>query len=64
MKKERSLDIFEISGKTAIGLLIIAVVVPPLAVPALFFTPIAACIWLLGECLPQEEPTKEVTLKK
>lgn len=59
MKKERSLDIFEISGKTAIGLLITAVVVPPLAVPALFFTPIAACIWLLGQCAePTEQPNK------
>lgn len=50
MKKERSLDIFEISGRAAIGLLITAVVIPPIAVPALFLTPIAACIWLMGEC--------------
>lgn len=59
------MDIFKASGKAAIGLLITAAVIPPLAFPALFFTPIAACIWLLGECAPEEEKsTEEITIKK
>lgn len=58
------MDIFKASGKAAIGLLITAAVIPPLAFPALFFTPIAACIWTLGQGLPEEEPKEEETLKK
>lgn len=58
------MDIFTTSGKAFVGLIITAVIIPGLAVPALFLAPVALCIWILGECLPQEEPTKEVTLKK
>lgn len=58
------MNIFEVSGYAAIGLTLTAAIIPGLAVPALFLAPVALCIWILGECLPQEEPTKEVTLKK
>lgn len=57
------MNIFEISGYTAIILVATAIVVPGIAVPALFLTPIALCIWVLGECVPQEEK-KEATIKK
>lgn len=63
MKKERSFDIFEISGKTAIGLLVTAAAVPFLAVPALFLTPVAACIWLLGQCAEYPSQPKKQTSK-
>lgn len=58
------MNIFEFSGYAAIGLILTAALIPGIAVPALFFTPIAACIWMLGQCLPEEEPKEEVTLKK
>ena len=58
------MNIFKVSGYAAIGLILTAAIIPGLAVPALFLAPVALCIWTLGECLPQEEPTKEVTLKK
>ena len=57
------MNIFEISGYAAIILIATAIVAPGIAVPALFLTPIALCIWVLGECVPQEEQ-KEATIKK
>lgn len=57
------MNIFEISGYAAIGLILTAALIPGIAVPALFLTPIALCIWVLGECVPQEEK-KEATIKK
>lgn len=58
------MNIFEISGYAAIGLILTAALIPGIAVPALFFTPIALCVWMVGQCLPEEETNNEVTLKK
>lgn len=58
------MDIFEISGYVAIGLILTAVLIPGIAVPAIFCTPIALCIWMAGQCLPVEDAHKETTQKK
>lgn len=58
------MDIFTASGKAFVGLIITAVIIPGLAVPALFFSAPCLCLWLLGECVPEEEPNEKVTLKK
>lgn len=48
------MNIFEISGFAAILLVASAAVLPDIvAVPFLALTPIAICIWLVGECCPE-----------
>ena len=57
------MNIFEISGFVAILLVASAAVLPDIvAVPFLALTPIAICIWLVGECCP-ELTEKKKTLK-
>lgn len=58
------MNIFEISGYAAIGLILTAALIPGLAVPAVFFSVPCGAFWLLGECIPEEETTDKVTLKK
>ena len=58
------MNIFEISGYAAIGLILTAALIPGLTVPALFFSVPCLCLWLLGECALEEEPNEKVTIKK
>lgn len=58
------MNIFKAFGYTAIVLILTAVIIPGLAVPAVFFSVPCGAFWLLGECIPEEETTDKVTLKK
>lgn len=63
MRKERSFDIFMISERAVLGLIIAALLFPSLAVPALFLVPVAAFVAVLGMCAEQTEQSNKQATK-